>query len=192
MELRRNSHHVYRLIYHFVWIPKYRHKVFVEPYRNSLKQIIGKIAYSYDIDLVELEVPTDHIHMVVRTEPRMSAADVMGVIKSISAREFFRLYPDIKKKYFWGGKLWTQSYFVETIGNANEDEIRRYAQNQLKAMDKGEEIRKQFNPKKFSLRFAPQSVLAVALVLCGDPCSILFGDPRLRGRGMNPRPCQKR
>ena len=143
MELRRNSHHVYRLIYHFVWIPKYRHKVFVEPYRNSLKQIIGKIAYSYDIDLVELEVPTDHIHMVVRTEPRMSAADVMGVIKSISAREFFRLYPDIKKKYFWGGKLWTQSYFVETIGNANEDVIRRYVQNQLKAMDKGEEISKQ-------------------------------------------------
>ena len=130
-------------MYHFVWIPKYRHKVFVEPYRSSLKQIIGKIAYSYDIELVELEVPTDHIHMVVRTEPRMSPADVMGVIKSISASEFFRLYPDIKKKYFWGGKLWTQSYFVETIGNANEDVIRRYVQNQLEAMDKGEEISKQ-------------------------------------------------
>ena len=130
-------------MYHFVWIPKYRHKVFVEPYRSSLKKIIGKIAYSYDIELVELEVPTDHIHMVVRTEPKMSPADVMGVIKSISAWEFFRLYPDVKKKYFWGGKLWTQSYFVETIGNANEEVIRRYVQNQLKAMDKGEEISRQ-------------------------------------------------
>jgi len=50
----------------------------------------------------------------------------MQVIKSISAREFFRKYPEIKKCYFWGGKLWTQSYFVETIGNANEEIIRKY------------------------------------------------------------------
>ena len=35
MELDRNSHHVYRLMYHFVWIPKYRHKIFSEPYRQS-------------------------------------------------------------------------------------------------------------------------------------------------------------
>jgi branched-chain amino acid transport system ATP-binding protein len=40
----------------------------------------------------------------------------MQIIKSISARQFFKLHPGIKKKYFWGGKLWTQSYFVETIG----------------------------------------------------------------------------
>lgn len=105
MDLRRNSHHVFRLMHHFVWIPKYRHKVFSEPYRGVLKQIIGKVAYDYDIELIELEVPTDHIHMVVRIEPKVSPSDVMQVIKSISAREFFRLHPEIKKKYFWGGKL---------------------------------------------------------------------------------------
>lgn len=143
MELRRNSHHVFRLMYHFVWIPKYRHQVFSEPYRDILKQIIAKIAYDYDIELVELEVPDDHIHMVVKTEPNISPSYVMQVIKSISAREFFRLHPEIKKKYFWGGKLWTQSYFVETIGNASEDIIRKYAQDQLKVMDKSEKNSKQ-------------------------------------------------
>jgi putative transposase len=56
--------------------------------------------------------------------------------KSISAREFFKKYPEIKKKYFWGGKLWTASYFVETIGNATEDVIRAYVRDQLKEMDK--------------------------------------------------------
>ena len=56
----------------------------------------------------------------------------MQVVKSISARGFFKLYPDIKKKYFWGGKLWTQSFFMETIGNANDKVIRKYVQNQLK------------------------------------------------------------
>ncbi len=139
MDLQRNTHHVYRLMYHFVWIPKYRHKIFIEPYRSALKSIIGKIGYDYDIEIVELEVPTDHIHMVVRTEPKASPSDVIQVIKSISAREFFRLYPEIKKEYFWGGKLWTQSYFVETIGNASEDVIRKYVQDQLKDMSVGEE-----------------------------------------------------
>ncbi len=139
MELRRNTHHVYRLMYHFVWIPKYRHKVFSEPYREVLKGIIKKAGYDYDIDIVELEVPEDHIHMVVRGVPKMCPSDVMQVIKSISEKEFFRLYPEIKKRYFWGGKLWTQSYFVETIGNANEDVIRAYVRDQLTEYEKKEE-----------------------------------------------------
>ena len=130
-------------MYHFVWIPKYRHKVFVEPYRSALKAIIEKVGYDYDIEIIELEVPVDHIHMVARTEPKVSPSKVMQVIKSISAREFFRLYPKIRKRYFWGGKLWTQSYFVETIGNANEEVIRKYVQDQLVVMDKGEVSSKQ-------------------------------------------------
>ena len=139
MDLQRNTHHVFRLMYHFVWIPKYRHKVFEEPYRSELKAIIEKIGYDYDIDIVELEVPIDHIHMVVRLEPKVAPSDVMQIVKSISARKFFKLRPEIMKRYFWGGKLWTQSYFVETIGNTNEDVIRAYVQNQLVEMNRKEE-----------------------------------------------------
>lgn len=54
-------------MFHFVWIPKYRHKVFVEPQRKIIKSIIHKIGY--DIDIVELEIPEEHIHMVVRRVP---------------------------------------------------------------------------------------------------------------------------
>ena len=138
MDLQRNTHHVFRLMYHFVWIPKYRHKVFSEPYREVLKGIIEKIGYDYEIDIVELEIPEDHIHLVVRGEPKMSPSEVMQVVKSISAREFFRCYPEIKQRYFWGGKLWTQSYFVETIGNANEEVLRAYVREQLTEHDKKE------------------------------------------------------
>ena len=101
-----------------------------------MRSIIEKIGYDYNIEIVELELPVDHIHMVVRAEPKDSPSTIMQVIKSISAREFFGIHPDIKKRFFWGGKLWTQSYFVETIGNANEDVIRKYVQNQLSVMDK--------------------------------------------------------
>ena len=130
-------------MYHFVWIPKYRRKVFVEPYRGAMKAIIKKIGYDYNFDIQELEIPEDHIHMVIKGEPKLAPSQVMQVIKSISAREFFKLYPEIRKRYFWGGKLWTQSYFVETIGNANEETIRKYVQNQLIELDSQEENARQ-------------------------------------------------
>lgn len=76
--------------------------------------------------------------MVVLSEPKMSPSKIMQVVKSISAREFFRLYSDIKRRYFFCGKLWTQSYFVEMIGNANEGTIRAYVQNQLIELDSKE------------------------------------------------------
>jgi len=100
-----------------------------------MKEIIQKAGYDYNIDIVELEIPRDHIHMVVRSVPRQSPSKVMQIIKSISARQFFKRYPRMKKRYFWGGKLWTQSYFVETIGNADEDTIRKYVQEQLVVLD---------------------------------------------------------
>jgi putative transposase len=87
-----------------------------------------------------LEIPEDHIHIVIKGEPNIAPSHVMKVIKSISAREFFKLYPEIKKRYFWVGKLWTQSYFVETIGNANEEKIRIYVQNQLIELDNKEKM----------------------------------------------------
>ena len=76
--------------------------------------------------------------MVIRGIPKQSPSDVMQIVKSITAREFFRIYPEIKKKYFWGGKLCTQSFFVETIGNATEEVIRKYVQDQLIELDRKE------------------------------------------------------
>jgi putative transposase len=103
-----------------------------------MKAIIQKIGYDYDIDIVELEIPNDHIHMVIRGIPKQSPSDVMQIVKSITAREFFRIYPEIKRRYFWGGKLWTQNFFVETIGNATEEVIRKYVQDQLVELDRKE------------------------------------------------------
>ena len=136
MKTQGNTHHIFRIMYHFVWIPKYRRKVFEEPYRSTLKDIINKIGYDYNIEIVELEIPIDHIHMIVCTEPKMSPSGIMQIIKSISAREFFKSYPNVRRKYFWGGNLWTQSYFVETVGNSNDAVVRKYVQNQLTEMDR--------------------------------------------------------
>ena len=89
IETQRHSHQMFRIMCRFVWIPKYRTKVFEEPYREMLKKIIGKIGYDYNIEIVELEISEDHIHMVVRSEPRISPSDTMHIVKSLAAREFF-------------------------------------------------------------------------------------------------------
>jgi len=57
--------------------------------------ILEKIGYDYDIEIVELEIPIDHIHRVVRSEPKVALAKIMQIMKSVSAREFFRIYPKI-------------------------------------------------------------------------------------------------
>ena len=82
----------------------------------------------------EDEIVLDAFQSLLQQHPSY----VMQIIKSISAREFFRRYLKIKQHYFLGGKLWTQSYFVEMIGNATEEVIRAYVQNQLTEYEKRE------------------------------------------------------
>jgi putative transposase len=88
------------------------------------------------MEVTEIEIPKDHIHMMLKALPRHSPSDIMQVIKSISAIQFFKKFPDIKEKYFWGGSLWPESFFVETVGRKTEEAIRQYVQNQLKELDR--------------------------------------------------------
>lgn len=136
MKFSQNAHHVFHLHYHFVWIPKYRHKIFVEPYREDLKNIIKQTAYNYNMEVTELEIPPDHIHMMIKALPRHSPSKIMQIIKSISAIQFFKKHPDIKEQYFWGGHLWPESYFAETVGRLKEEDLKQYVQNQLKELDR--------------------------------------------------------
>ena len=143
MDILHAEHHLYRLQYHIVWTPKYRHPVFNEPYRTTLKHIIIKAAHDYDMDVAEIEIPPDHIHALISLSPPQSVSDCMRIIKSVSAREFFKRYPAVKEKYFWGGKLWSPSYYAETIGNKNEAAITAYIQQQLKEEEKYHQTLKQ-------------------------------------------------
>ena len=81
--------------------------------------------------------------MVVRSEAKVCPLEIVQIIKSISAREFFRLFSKTNRKYFWGGELWAKNYFVEILDNADEDAIVLYVKNQLKEIDKVEELSSQ-------------------------------------------------
>ena len=129
LEAEHTSHTIYRIAYHFCYIPKYRKLVIKAGVDKALWQLHEQIAGHYDMKILEQEVMPDHVHMLVLAPPRYSPARIAQIFKSITARELFKQFPHLKKQY-WGGKLWTDSYFVETVGSKRLDAIKDYIRHQ--------------------------------------------------------------
>ena len=112
--------------YHMVWIPKYRKKILTPEVADYAKQVFQRIAEEYDMIIDTLEVVEDHVHIFLEAPPRLSPARIVQMLKSISARELFRQYPHLRRQ-LWGGKLWSDGYFVRAVGDeVTGDMIRRY------------------------------------------------------------------
>ena len=130
MVLRRTSHAVYDTEYHLVWCPKYRKKLFAQEHlRERVAEILKEVAEEYGMQMEELEVSEDHVHILISFPPRFSIGKVVGMLKSISARAMFEEFPGIKKK-LWGGELWEDGYFARTVGSKLTSQIvRKYIQH---------------------------------------------------------------
>ena len=130
MEYQRTSHAVYELKYHLVWVPKYRKGVLSEPVARRLKMVFRGIAERYGFTVVEQEVMPDHVHVFVSAPPRWSPAELVKVLKSVSARQLFEEFPPLRER-MWGGELWSDGYFVRATGDAvTADIIQRYIRYQ--------------------------------------------------------------
>jgi len=126
MGVRRTKHAVYDLKYHLVWIPKYRKQILDKEVSEYLKAIFNKIAEEYEFGIDTMEVMEDHVHIFVEVPPRYSPARVVQIMKSISAREVFSKFPDLRKQ-LWAGQLWNDGYFVRSVGDkVTADIIRKY------------------------------------------------------------------
>ena len=130
--VKRAKHAVYDLKYHFVWIPKYRKLILKGPVAQSLREIFYGIAARYGMEIDTLEVMPDHVHLFLSAPPKYSPSRVVQIIKSISARELFRCHPELRKQ-LWGGELWSDGYFVRSVGDeVTAAVIRRYIKLQHK------------------------------------------------------------
>jgi REP element-mobilizing transposase RayT len=100
---------------------------------DILIQTCEEIAKRYDIYILELGTDGDHVHFLIQSVPTMAPSSIAQIIKSITAREIYRLYPEVNKK-LWGGHIWSEGYFVSTVGrNGNEKQIENYVRNQGKS-----------------------------------------------------------
>lgn len=126
------SHNVTLLLYHLVCPAKYRKKVFTEENEETLKNICYEIEQRYELDYIEIGTDEDHVHFLIQTLPMMLPTQIAKTTKTITAKEMFRLHPEIKKM-LWGGHLWTSGFYMNTVGkHGNEEAIRKYVQNQGK------------------------------------------------------------
>ena len=128
-EIRYGRGYVYSIQYHIVWCVKYRRRVLLGEVEKDLKKAMIEIAGNYGVTIVEMETDQDHIHLLVECTPQHYIPDILKTLKGVSARRLFQLHPEIKQK-LWGGHLWNPSYFVATISEHTETQIRTYIQNQ--------------------------------------------------------------
>ena len=130
MGIRRTRHAVYELKYHLVWIPKYRKHILDNGVSEYLKEVFGKIAEEYGFKIDTIGIMEDHVHIFVEAQPKYSPAEVVQIMKSISAREVFKKFPKLRKQ-LWAGELWNDGYFVRSVGDkVTADIIRKYIEYQ--------------------------------------------------------------
>ena len=124
------SHNKSLLLYHFVCPIKYRRSVLTNTVSKTFKEVCQKIEERYEIFFLEIGLDDNHVHFLIQGVPNDSPKKIIGAVKSITAKEIFRLHPEVKQQ-LWGGKFWTSGYYVNTVGQyANEEVIKRYLQNQ--------------------------------------------------------------
>jgi putative transposase len=130
MGVRRTKHAVYDLKYHLVWIPKYRKDVLSGEVSGYLKEVFQQISEEYEFRIDTMEVMEDHVHIFVEVPPRYSPARAVQILKSVSAREAFKKFPKLRKQ-LWAGELWSDGYFVRSVGDkVTADIIRKYIEYQ--------------------------------------------------------------
>jgi len=96
---------------------------------QEIKKICLEIEKRFDIHFVEIGVDQNHVHFLIQSVPMISPTNLAKIVKSITAREIFRVKPEIRK-LLWGGEFWTKGYYINTVGKAaSEEAIKQYVQN---------------------------------------------------------------
>ena len=125
------SHSVHELKYHLVWSMKYRKQLlYNKRYQEKLKELLAGIAERYWYVINRVGTDGDHIHIFLQAAPDDSVSNIVKTIKSITAREMYIAFPELKKM-MWGTKLWEQGYFVRSVGDETTSQvIMRYIEKQ--------------------------------------------------------------
>ena len=131
MKVERAAHCTYRIRYHLVCVVKYRKKMLLERTRiEFLKTIMQGLALRYYFQFDAIGIDEDHFHVVVGAAPRYAPSEVMGIIKSCSARLIFKKYPYIREE-LWGGEFWSDGGHIDTVSEyGGLERIRKYVEEQ--------------------------------------------------------------
>jgi putative transposase len=124
-QFRKLSHTIYECKYHIVFCPKYRFRILKGKIAEYSKQQIYSLCRQKElVELMEMNIQKDHIHIVISIPPKYSISSIMGFLKGKLSIRLFQKHERIGKK-FWGRHLWSRGYCVSTVG-LDEEKIRKY------------------------------------------------------------------
>ena|ERR1700690_306638 len=127
MDYKSNANIVYSCKYHVVWCPKYRRRVLEGSVEMELKAIIRQVANERHAEIIELEVMSDHVHLLIEVDPQYGIHRLVKQIKGRSSRILRSKYEHLRSRI---PTLWTNSYFVSTVGGAPLQVIKQYIESQ--------------------------------------------------------------
>lgn len=123
--------YVYNFHYHLIWVTKYKKPVFTTPVLiDEMKTILKDLSAVNEILIEEMEVMPDHIHLLISFKPKHAPSSIVKYLKGHSAKIFFQNHPEIRDSSFWGGHLWSHSYYMSTLGNMSQEVVEKYIRNQ--------------------------------------------------------------
>lgn len=129
---KRQGHCVYYCKYHLVMSSKYRKRILRWGLYNCLQyQLTTFVRKHPEIEIDEVNHDKDHIHLLISVPPKLSISEVVRFLKSNTSREIRKKFKFLDKVYFGSDGIWSEGYFVSTVG-ADEADIKRYIENQGK------------------------------------------------------------
>lgn len=131
MGIIHTSHARYDLWYHVAFSTKYRKHIFTDlKTKAEVENLFREIALQYDMKIDKIKVMSDHVHLSVSAPPRIAPSRAVQILKSVSTRLLFKQYKFLKK-YYWGGEVWVQGYFVRSVGpGLTKEQINKYIEEQ--------------------------------------------------------------
>lgn len=134
-ELQTNSHCKNLILYHLIFVCKYRRRCFSNTdFAENLKLQFFEIAKKndFEIDTIDLDYSKpDHIHILVRSVPKLSPLQIVRVLKQQTNYWAWQNYETYLKQFYWRvHHLWTRGYFCSTVGNVSADTVHEYLERQ--------------------------------------------------------------
>ena len=124
------SHSKWNCKYHIIFSPKYRRQAIYGKIKSDIGKILRQLCEWKGITIIEAEVCSDHIHMLIEIPPKNSVANVMGFLKGKSSIMIYSKWGNMRYKYR-NREFWCRGYYVDTVGK-NTKKIKEYIANQLK------------------------------------------------------------
>jgi putative transposase len=126
-KFKSNNNVVYSCTYHVVWVTKYRKKYLEGAIEKRLKQVCKEVAKECAFEISEMECERDHIHLLVDVDPQFGIHKAVKRMKGRSSRILRQEFEILRQRL---PTLWTNSYFVCTVGGAPIAAVKQYIESQ--------------------------------------------------------------